>query len=63
MDFKDMNFTRRYHCPECNAMYIIIDNEIISCPVCDIAFNGKIREIIEEETSVLNLKFNKSSCT
>jgi hypothetical protein len=37
MEFYNVNFMKRCHCPNCNCLYIIIDNEIISCPGCEIA--------------------------
>ena len=64
-----MNFIGRLHCPKCNSLYIIIDNEIISCPVCDLSSESMMIEICEESTnregisSVTNLNFNKSSCS
>lgn len=58
MDNKEIYFTRRFHCPDCDTLCIMIDNEIISCPACDISLYGKIRRDIEEKTSLVNLKFN-----
>ena len=63
MDIKEIYFTRRFHCPDCDSLCLIIDNEIMSCPVCDVSLYGKIKTFTEEETSLMNLKFNKSSCT
>ena len=56
------------HCPECNCIYIIIDNEIVSCPGCELISKGYSSIINEEErqertSSILNLNFNKSSCS
>jgi hypothetical protein len=36
MDMININFVNRSHCPNCNVMYIIIDNEIILCPNCEV---------------------------
>ena len=69
MDLKKTNFTEKLHCPNCNCMYIIIDNKIISCPVCEVSSKQKILKVCEENasreriSSVTNLNFNKSSCS
>ena len=49
MDSKKTNFIGKCHCPECNGLYIIIDNEIISCPVCELNSHGNASKIYEEE--------------
>lgn len=49
MDSKKTNFIGKCHCPECNCMYIIIDNEIISCPECEISSNQNKLDNYEED--------------
>ncbi len=49
MDVKKTKFVGNCHCPYCNSMYIIIDNEIISCPGCDLSLISKKSIIFEEE--------------
>ena len=44
-----INFTGRLHCPECNCMYIIIDNEIQSCPGCEFSSRVKNLQIYGED--------------
>ena len=67
MGLKKTNFTEKLHCPHCNCMYIIIDNEIVSCPVCEVSSYNKPIIKCEENTSrdgissITNLNFNKSS--
>ncbi|MFX1419375.1 MAG: hypothetical protein ACFE9N_10685 [Promethearchaeota archaeon] len=67
MDLKTPNFIGKIHCPNCGSLYLIIDNEIISCPVCEVSINSKKQGICEEcarregISSVTNLNFNKSS--
>ena len=48
MDIEKINFTGRLHCPECNCIYIIIDNEILSCPGCEISSEVKTKQMYEE---------------
>ena len=49
MNIEKINFTERLHCPECNCMYLIIDNEILSCPGCEFSSESKPRQIYEED--------------
>ncbi|MFX1389852.1 MAG: hypothetical protein ACFE9Z_07325 [Promethearchaeota archaeon] len=45
MELKKPNIMKRTHCPNCNCIYIIIDNEIIVCPLCELSskdINSKI---------------------
>lgn len=49
MGLEKINFVGRCHCPECNGLYIIIDNEIISCPGCELNSNGNVSKMYEEE--------------
>lgn len=49
MDSKKTNFIGKCHCPECNGLYMIIDNKIISCPVCELNSHGNISKMDEEE--------------
>jgi len=49
MDVEKINFVGSCHCPECNGLYIIIDNEIISCPVCEISSSQMVSKIYEED--------------
>lgn len=49
MNTEKINFVGSCHCPECNSLYIIIDNEIISCPVCEIRSNQNASKMYEEE--------------
>ena len=49
MGLEKQNFAARCHCPECNGLYIIIDNEIISCPVCELISPGNVSKMYEEE--------------
>ncbi|NVM38162.1 MAG: hypothetical protein HWN81_21390 [Candidatus Lokiarchaeota archaeon] len=49
MGGEKINFVRNCHCPECNGMYIIIDNEIISCPVCELKSNQNLSKMYDEE--------------
>lgn len=68
MDIKNTRMVGKHHCPECNCMYIRIDNEIVSCPGCELSSKGN-RSIINEEecqeriSSISDLNFNKSSCS
>ena len=50
MDIKKMNFIGKYRCPECNCMYIIIDNEIMSCPGCEYSSKKSKSKICEDGT-------------
>ena len=49
MDVEKINFIGSCHCPECNGLYIIIDNQIISCPVCELNSNQNVSKIYEED--------------
>lgn len=49
MDVIKKKFVGNCHCPYCNSMYIIIDNEIISCPGCDLSLMYNKLNIFEEE--------------
>ena len=44
MDLENMYLTRYLHCPNCNSMYIIMDCEIIACPICNLFRFKKIQE-------------------
>jgi hypothetical protein len=50
MDLEKMNFIGRYHCPECNCMYILINNEIIFCPGCEYSSKKRKYTICEDRT-------------
>ncbi|MHA1932248.1 MAG: hypothetical protein ACW96X_06885 [Promethearchaeota archaeon] len=41
MSFEDFNFILRTHCPHCKTDMIIIDNEVISCPLCELTRREK----------------------
>lgn len=49
MGLEKINFAGSCHCPECNGLYNIIDNEIISCPVCELKSHGNASKMHEEE--------------
>lgn len=49
MELKKTKFVGNCHCPNCNCMYIIIDNEIISCPGCELSSKYNELIIYEEE--------------
>ena len=51
MDLKKTNFIGKLHCPNCGCMYIIIDNEILSCPVCEVSLLQKRSNTCEEDAS------------
>ena len=67
MDLKKINFIGKLHCPNCGCMYIIIDNEILSCPVCEVLLAQKGSNTCEEDadseriSSIEELKFNKTT--
>ena len=48
MNIEKINFTGRLLCPECNCMYLIIDNEILSCPGCEFSSKSKPMQLYEE---------------
>jgi hypothetical protein len=49
MSFGDFNFTSRTRCPYCKTRMIIIDNKVISCPLCDLEREAKSREFDEDD--------------
>ncbi len=49
MEVKKKKIIRNCHCPNCNSMYIIIDNEIISCPGCELSLKNNELFIYEDE--------------
>lgn len=59
MEFSKTNFIERIHCPNCNCMYIIIDNEIFSCPGCEINFHSNGLTLNEDalKNEVIQLQF------
>ncbi len=68
MTLENRKFVGTLHCPTCNCMYIIIDNEIVLCPVCELSSKGNEsihnkEECRERISSISNLNFNKSSCS
>ncbi|MHA2049703.1 MAG: hypothetical protein ACW986_08825 [Promethearchaeota archaeon] len=40
MGFEEFNFTKRYRCPSCKTGMIVIDNKIVSCPICESTANN-----------------------
>ncbi|MHA2399603.1 MAG: hypothetical protein ACXADU_12035 [Promethearchaeota archaeon] len=44
MGFDEFNFTRYYRCPSCKVGMIVIDNKIVSCPVCEFRKTKKLEK-------------------
>ena len=51
MSFEDFNFTLRTHCPHCKTRMIVIDNMVISCPLCELERSKKVQNF-EKEISI-----------
>ncbi len=67
MVLENKEIVGKLHCPECNCMFIVVDNEIAFCPKCVISSESTGSFLKEEEnedriSSIPNLNFNKSSC-
>ncbi|MHA1932249.1 MAG: hypothetical protein ACW96X_06890 [Promethearchaeota archaeon] len=45
MSFEDFNFTRRTHCPDCKTSMIVIDKNVIFCPLCELRRREKNSEL------------------
>ena len=41
-DDYDFNFTHCTRCPHCKTSMIVIDNKVISCPLCEVMRRGRI---------------------
>lgn len=44
MSFEDFNFTRHTHCPYCKTSMIVIENKVVSCPLCELEKKKEIRK-------------------
>ena len=45
MSFNDFNFVSRTHCPHCKTVLILIDNDIVFFPLCEIMKKEKLSEL------------------
>lgn len=62
MVLENKNIVGKLHCPECNCMLIVIDNEIAFCPRCVLSSKSNGSFLDEEESqkrvsSITNLNF------
>lgn len=45
-DFKfNLNFTHRTRCPHCKTSMVVIDNKVLSCPLCELTRREKKSEL------------------
>ena len=58
MDLKNKNFSKVYHCPNCNNMYITIDNKTFECPICELLKFKNVQKSKKEKSSHTRKKCN-----
>ncbi|MFW9969254.1 MAG: hypothetical protein ACFFDF_03575 [Candidatus Odinarchaeota archaeon] len=68
IQIKNTKTAGKLHCPECDTIFILIDNEIVFCPGCELSSRGGFSFLNEEEcqkrtSSIIDLNYNKSSCS
>lgn len=60
MSFEDFNFTVRTQCPNCKTGMIIIDNKVISCPLCELKRKEKT-EVLKKKGKIGITRRSKTS--